>query len=400
MEERKIQVVGGGFAGLSLAYFLSQKGRVVRLVEKSGRMGGMIRTLNTPYGPVETAANALLSSALVERTAGELGISLVPALPAARRRLVFRNGKARRWPLSFGASLRMAGFAGRFLYAKAGLKPRPGETLAAWGNRCLGSEATTYLFGPAFAGVFAAGPESLSASLVLERFLSGRQAARGKRRGSVAPLHGMEEWARGFRAYLQAKGTEFSNQEEEGLETVVALPPQKAKEFLAGRAPRLERALEKIEPLPLLTATCFFSSASPSLGAFGCLFPPGEGIRALGVLSNHDIFPGRAKGALSETWIFGGARDKAVLDLSDEEIQAEILRSRSRIHGRAGDLLHGELTRWPQAVPHYNLGLEESVQELNALSFRENGFTLFGTYLGDLGLARVLQRAESLADHL
>ena len=44
---------------------------------------------------------------------------------------------------------------------------------------------------------------------------------------------------------------------------------------------------------------------------------------------------------------------------------------------------------------HYNLTLERTLAELG--EGRENRYTLFGTYLGDLGLARVLVRAENLA---
>jgi oxygen-dependent protoporphyrinogen oxidase len=161
---------------------------------------------------------------------------------------------------------------------------------------------------------------------------------------------------------------------------------------LRERSPGLARELEKVEMLPLLSATCFFPASSPSIEGFGCLFPRSEGFRALGVLANDRIFPGRAlPGWRSETWIFGGATDPAALGLSDDQVLGQIESEYHRIHGKRFSPEECYIRRWPQAIPHYNLSLEK-------LGMRHEGnYTLFGTYLGDLGLARVLFRARELA---
>lgn len=390
----KVQVIGGGFSGLAVAYFLTKAGKQVRLVEKAGRQGGMIRTLDSPYGPVETAANAMLSNALVESTAAELGIELVPAKPTAKNRYIFRGGRMRRWPLSMLGSLRLVITGFKFLFFRSSLAPAPRETISTWGRRVLGLEATNFLLVPALSGIYAGNPNEMSASLILGRFFFGQTFARGQLRGSVAPIGGMQQWIAGFGSYLRAKGVEFSNQAEECLPTVVALPPHLAREFLVPRSPRLAEGLSQIETLPLLSVTCFFSGAK-KIDGFGCLFPRSEGFRVKGILANSEIFPGRASGANSETWIFGGAEDPGALDLSDDSLLQLIRSERARLLGENADLLHSEITRWPRAIPHYNLALEKSLESL--APFAEGPYRLFGTYLGDLGLARVLVRAEELA---
>jgi hypothetical protein len=70
-----------------------------------------------------------------------------------------------------------------------------------------------------------------------------------------------------------------------------------------------------------------------------------------------------------------------------------IRAERSRL-GLSGTLLHAEVNRWPRAIPHYNLALEKALEGL--APFAEGHYRLFGTYLGDLGLARVLGRAQEL----
>jgi oxygen-dependent protoporphyrinogen oxidase len=344
----------------------------------------------------------MLSNALVEETAMELGIELVPTLPSAKKRFIFRRGKPRRWPLAGKATLRFLGeTVPRFLLSRSSFEPRPGESIRAWGQRNLGLEATDYLLVPGLSGIYAGRPEELSASLILKRFLSsGQKVAKGRLRGSVAPVRGMGEWARGFRLWLELHGMEFAREAEEGVPTVVALPPPRAAEFLKSRAPVLAANLEKVEMLPLVSVTCFFSEGTPTIDGFGCLFPREEGIRPLGLLANDRIFPGRAlSGWRSETWIFGGATDPNATQATDQQLLSSIHQARATLRGkREAEIEHFKISRWPSAIPHYNAGLEEALAR-NAFE-PSGGYTLFGTYLGDLGLARVLVRAQELARSL
>lgn len=398
MGKKRVQVVGGGFSGLAVAYFLVKEGHEVRLVEEAGHFGGMLQTIPTPFGIVERAANALLANALVEETAADLGIELVPTLPSARKRFIFKRGRPRRWPLSGAASVRfLTETMPKFFLARRSFLPHEGESVRAWGDRCLGAEATDSLLIPALSGVYAGRAEHLSASLILSRFFgSTGRIPRGKLKGSVAPRQGMGEWGKGFSRWLKEKGVEFAKVPEEGIATIVALPPPKAKEFLGGRAPKLAEHLGRVEMLSLVSVTCFLPDSAPGLDGFGCLFPRSEGIRPLGVLANEKIFPNRAlKGWRSETWIFGGATDPGASQLTDQNLYSSIYHARQAIHGEKFDgIEHGQVCRWPAAIPHYNLQLEKIL----ANSPRAEGnYALFGTYLGDLGLARVLVRAQDMA---
>ena len=87
--------------------------------------------------------------------------------------------------------------------------------------------------------------------------------------------------------------------------------------------------------LPLVRITAFYpDEATPPWGR-GILFPRGGGdIRALGVLFNANIFPQR-KGAYSESWIYGGATDRDVVDLADDELGAAMDRDRQVLYGRS-----------------------------------------------------------------
>jgi oxygen-dependent protoporphyrinogen oxidase len=399
-----VQVIGAGFSGLSAAYFLNRAGHRVRIVENAPRIGGLLDTLRTPYGPVETAANAVIANPVVESTARELGLNLTPALRSSGRRYIFREGRLRRWPLGPSASLRLLGsllpirFRGDNL---SPLAPRARETVAAWGERALGAEATRYLLCPALSGVYAGNPAELSASLTVGKVFTTWRAPRsprGKLRGSVAPLQGMGAWAPAFQRILLANRCTFEKEALPGMPTVVALPPPQAAAFLEGKTPALLAELRKIRMLPLLSVTIFLAPETQAIPGFGCLFPRGEKFRALGVLANDRIFPGRALDSISETWLFGGALDREAPRLSDSEILALVATERARLHGLHARVLYSKIVRWESAVPHYDLSLEGALENLRAMHFQEGLYRVFGTYLGELGLGAVLLRASKLAE--
>jgi len=399
----EIQVIGGGFSGLAASYFLACSGHKVRLVEKASRIGGLLETMQTPYGPVETGANALISNAVVEKAAEELGIQLVPAQRIARRRYIFRAGRLRRWPLRLISTLRLVGIALPVRFGNpriSPLAPRPRESVLDWGRRALGEEATRFLLCPTLSGVYAGDPARLSATLTVGKFFASRRAPRlirGKLRGSVAPLDGMGAWAPAFRHTIVANGGVIVSEVLPGMPTIVALPPPAAAHFLSERAPALAAELRKIKMVPLVSATVFFAPETQAIPGFGCLFPRGEGFRALGVLANEKIFPRRAVDSISETWIFGGHLDPEALKLSDAALLELIAKERAKLHGLKGRILHSRISRWEEAVPHYDIALEEAVEHLKSLEFREGVYRVFGTYLGDLGLGQVMYRASELA---
>src|SRR4029079_4491746 len=126
---KPITVVGAGFSGLVTAYLLTKAGREVRVVELASRAGGLIRTIRTEHGLVETAANGILNSARVEAMAADIGVPLLRPRRDARKRFIFR-GKPQQLPVNLIEALRIPiGVAAN----AARLRPRPLETIAKWG---------------------------------------------------------------------------------------------------------------------------------------------------------------------------------------------------------------------------------------------------------------------------
>jgi len=398
---KPITVVGAGFSGLVTAYLLKKSGREVRVVEKKSRAGGLIHTIRTEHGLVETAANGILNSARVETMCADIGVPLLHMKRDARKRFIFRN-KPRQLPLNPIEALRVA--AGVALNATR-MRPKSFETIAEWGRRVVGKGATDYLLVPALGGIYAGDPERLSASLIfgsagLAPHLQTQPPAKAKLRGTVAPPNGMQQLIDGLSDYLQSKGVEINFETEREPDpaepTVVCLSASAAAEYLAGLAPNVASELDSIEMLSLLTVTCFFDSSAASVGGFGCLFPRNQGFRSRGVLFNTSIFEGRGF-APAETWIFGGAFDGDIVELTDDQIRETLLIDRERFYGRADTPLATYITRWPNALPHYSVDLERTLVRLAA---PPPNVALVGNYLGKIGLAKILERAAYVVENV
>lgn len=396
-----IKIVGAGFSGLVTAYFLTRRGFDVQVCEQSPRAGGLIQTIRTPHGLVETAANGLLNSARLEAMCADIRVPLQPTRRDGRKRFIFR-GRPRQVPINLSDMLNLSW---RFARSANCLRPRQFETIAEWGSRVVGRGAKDYLLAPALSGIYAGDPQRLSASLIfghaaLPDHLRTKPPERPKVRGTVAPPGGMQQLIDGLCEYLKGAGVEFvfnqqapANPDEP---TVVCLSAPAASEYLADPAPNVGEALREVEMLSLVTATCFYAPEAVRLKGFGCLFPNDQGFRARGVLFNDCIFDGRGP-AHAETWIFGGALDREILNLSDQEFAQLIADERRRFYAHSDEALDIHITRWPNALPHYSIDLERMLMDLPP---PPSGVALVGNYLGRIGLAKILERAAVVAEDM
>jgi oxygen-dependent protoporphyrinogen oxidase len=398
-----IRIVGGGFSGLTLAYFLSERFRV-EVFEASTRAGGMLGTSRSERALTESAANALLNSALLEEIASKISVELLPTHKKSRKRYIYVDGKARRWPLRLWESLRLLG---RIPFLKQN-PPRKGESLALWAERSLGKAATAKLLAPALQGIYAGRIEEMSASLVMQRFFGTFKASgapKGKR-GSVAPRGGMEDFTEGLKSYLEKQGVRFHFAEKLEADRLPALAAEyplllavnmhAAAELLRQVDPEASLSLARLEMLPLTSCTLVARQEPGLLEGFGVLFEKSEGFRALGVLFNHDIFPGRVsqQDLRSETWIVPGSPK------SERELRELIEKDQERLHGRKLEWLEFKVRVWEKALPHYSLELEEWLDAPHRERLALRGLYLAGNFTGNLGLTRILNANKELADRI
>lgn len=407
---KEVLVIGAGFSGLVASWRLQKDGFKVTVVEKSDRAGGLIATARNGFGLVETAANGLLSSQLVEELFRDCGLKIQVPKKNAKRRYMAVDGKLSRWPLSAFETVRLAIGVARIRVTS----PKSGELLHDWAARAVGDKVATKLIGPAMLGVYAADSSLLSANLIVGRFFdkTKRRNVRGRIRGTVACEGGMGTLMQSLRSLLESRAvvfklttegrTEIEKARSKKVPVVIATSAWEAAELIPSDV--RHRSLSKVKSIPLATLTLFFTGA-PLKRGFGTLFSQsqevGEPDGILGCLQNSEIFSDRVTGNYhSETWILGGAlTGTQMLNLTDDQIIHLVIAKRERwidAHSRS-KLASATITRWPRAIPLYSPELEKLVPELLKDT---GGVVLFGNYLGDLGLASILESTRVLSERV
>ena len=173
-------------------------------------------------------------------------LELAPVFPATRASAGTSGATAapRRWPLSIGESAALAARLGAATLSRTSAA-RDRETMAAWGDRVLGSAARQWLLGPAMQGIYATPAAALSARAIL----SGRR--RGPRR-MAAPRAGMGEFVTRLHSRLVERGVRFQfdtpvEQLDADCPTAICTGAPAASRLLAPHAPELLRASRPCE---------------------------------------------------------------------------------------------------------------------------------------------------------
>lgn len=397
---KKATVIGGGFAGLTTAYYLSRSGFSVEVHERAHSWGGLLKTHHTPFGMIETAANGILKTQALVELCQEVGISLMGAGKKSKRRFIYRNA-AKRWPLNGMETFQLLPSLFLLLVCKKHKKPKPGQRLSHWVEETLNAKALNYLVAPALQGVYADSPEYMSAHLIMDRFFKTPKKKTRKKLCTVAPEKGMGQLVDQLVSWLKKNQVALYPGSHYTLPTTLSHPHivctgvKATTQIIKQQCSTLSQKLSNVDRLSLVSTTVFFKPSPDDLEGFGCLFPECENFFHLGVLYNDCIFENRSQEYRSETWIGGGATNPTAIGCSDKEILDGILRDRARVQ-KGSEIQFSQITRWPEVLPRYGLELKEALD----ISFMPQNLYLNGNYMGGIGLSRILERAHQLPNYI
>ena len=391
---KKVTVVGAGFSGLISAYYLQKKGYAVEVYEKSNSAGGLIQTISTQHGLIETAANGFLDSTELRKVAADIGVELLTPLKKSRKRFFYRNQKIHQWPLSFFETVAVIVSIFKNLL-KRSIKPRLYESIQDWGERVFGIALTQYVLVPALGGIYAGDPRKLSASLILlkrTKDLSNKQKTQ-----TVSPENGMGEFIQKLEAYLRSQGVQFFfNQKYEwSLQQQYPLIWATSLQSFCETNHPLAIKAQELEKISLVTVTQFYPIHPQQPEGFGVLFPSIESTQARGVLFNASIFVNRSN-LRSETWILGGAAHPEHVIWSDEQILQAIQNDRQKICQDQQAPIFSRIQKWDRALPHYTVELEKFLETAKL----ENQFYWVGNYTGGIGLSKIILNAKQMAEQI
>lgn len=377
---KKVTILGFGFSGLSAAWAYQREGYEVEVFEKHNQVGGLLQTQTTEYGLIEGAANAILKSKSVEQLARDIDLKWAPRKETIKYKWVYTD-RPRRWPLSLMQTLKSLKPLVGLAMCKPTMRPEAGESVSAWGSRTFRNDFfVNQLLGPALQGVYAQGPEQLSASLSLKSLFDKNRV---RTQGSHAPTNGMCDFFVLGLKYLKAQAN-FQIHLNSPREL-----SQVDSEIIIDTRPDYR----SVKYLSVTSVTLFFNQEDrPSIRGFGCLFA-GEKV-ILGVLFNSDIFEGRSvNGLFSETWIVAEEYKE------DRETVEEVLSFREKKFRLQARPVYYKVNPWPLGIPNYDTQHERFLQnEFNVESMSEGRKLIkLANYTGDIGLNKILEKAVRFA---
>lgn len=437
-----VLVLGGGVAGLAAALRLAGGGLAVRLLEASGRLGGVVRTLR--HGGFEADLGPdvfLVRKPAAARLAERLGVATAPAHGGA---FIQRGGRLH--PLPAGLSGLVPGqvrpllttsalpLAARLRAAAEPLVPsrrtEADESLEAFAVRRFGRGTWAGLVEPLLGGLYGtdAGPISLRSTLPhLHRreheggLLRWRASGAGPSAASPfqRPAGGMDRLVAALADALADRGVDVEcgaaaeavEGEDGGYRVRLGDGTSRHADALlvALPAPAAARALRPLDPalaaplaeVPMGSAAVaivgFRTDAADVPEASGWLVPRPEGgdVQAVTMLSRKH--PGTAPPGHDLARVF---LRPSLVDAPDGALlRAARAHLRQRI-GLNDEPVFTAVHRWRAASPRYTLGHPDRLAALDAASGRHPRLALAGAALRGVGLPDVIAGAEAAADQI
>jgi oxygen-dependent protoporphyrinogen oxidase len=431
--ETEVAVVGGGIAGLTCGWELLKRGRDVRVFEPEN-VGGLIRSSQVGGYLVEQGPNVLLGRPALLELISRLGLVEDIAWPTIPhyRQYIWDGTRPVSVPRGLLALMKspLATVWEKCAILRGVLSPRAlsqgrssGDTIDAsvveflapvMGERIIRSIADTTL-----KGIYGGTVERLSARSLfpglweaaqggssLLQYMRAKQAASGGPPKILTLIGGNATLPRRLENELASQLVRSSvisiaradnkfvlgtahGEEWTARSVVVACPGGAASQLIRSIDDGAAAALASVRRAPLVVVHL----AAPRSGGtlpergFGVLFPRGEPSRLLGVMFNSALFPHQApRDGHLLTVCLGGIDGDDILDEEEGHLVGRVVTLIERRLGLSG-LSPLLVTRWPGAIPQYEVGHWRVCDAIKAMELRVDGVRFGGADRGGIGVA-------------
>ena len=446
-------VIGAGASGLATAYSLSREGKPVTVLEAGDQPGGNIRTHRDGEWQVEIGPNTLMVKPPLFELLRELDLTdqAIFAGEAGRKRYIAQGQQMIPIPMNPLAApfnpLVGPGTLLRLLREPWVRRVSHEESLADFVERRLGRHVLDNLVDPFVSGVYAGDPARLSVEAAMPKLaamerehgslirggIAAMKAARRRRRDGTETLP--REWrgklasfpdgiqtltdrlaerisaAPGGEIYCgrrveavtpQADGWEVTDAEGQRWQArhlVLATPAHVSASLLRPLDPLLAEPLDEIVYPPVASVALGFPPGviAHPLDGFGVLVPRKEKRRTLGALFSSTLFPARAPaGHKLITAFIGGRQDPEAAQMTDTELVRQVSRDLGDLLGIEGEPIWQRVSRWPKAIPQYELGHLARIKRLDQALADHPRLSLIGNWRGGIAVGDCLENGRAL----
>lgn len=455
---KRIAIIGGGIAGLSAAYFLEKARRAGAplqwtLFEKSGRLGGVIRTEQRDGFILEAGPDSFLTAkpdALA--LCRELGIEdqIIPSNDSKRKTYILAKKRLIEIPdglqfmvptrvlpiattplFSFGTKLRMA----RELLIRPG-SMNGDESVASFVRRHFGQEMVDRIAEPLLAGVYGGNAEHLSMRAVLPMFAAmerdhgslARASLKAKKKAAAsgtqpAPLfsslkNGLQQMLNALTPTLDPQalrlqqtvtGVARRNGEWQIATTdgshifdavLLGIPATSSAALLAPLDQEISSRMARIQYTSSAAVAVAFDKIDLPPG-FGYLVPGTEGKKMMACTFVHNKFSYRApEGSSLLRCFFSSSRVPDLLKFSDAELEKFALEELREVLGLTAPPRFVRVFRWSQGLPQYETGHLDRVAEIQSRLEALPGLNIIGNSFYGVGIPDCIKSARQAVEKL
>ncbi len=455
----RVVIIGGGIAGLSAAYRLTQTAPewAITLIESDTRLGGKIMTERVDGFVIEGGPDTFLS--LKPRGLGlccELGLEerLHGTSEKIRRTYVMRGDKLHELPDGLTGLIpsRFGPMARTSLISPLGklrigldylIPPRSAngdESLAAFVERRLARDLYDRLIEPLMSGIYAGDGKQLSLAATFPQLrqteldhgglIKGMLASKKK---APAPRPGARRWAAfltpttGLAEIVEALETKLHGvdvrlgqrvarveaashghrvvlENGDSISTdavILATPAFAAADLVADLDLEMAYALREIPYVSTATVSVAYPLADipRPLDGYGYIIPRAENRPILACTWTSTKFPHRAPEGFGLIRAFiGRAGQEGALDGTDDDLLTLVRDELRRTMGiTAPPVLH-RVFRWPKAMPQYTLGHLDRLAAIDKRLAAHPGLFVAGNAYRGIGIPDCIASGEQAAE--
>jgi oxygen-dependent protoporphyrinogen oxidase len=444
-----IAIVGGGISGLATAYELARERVPFVLFEASGRLGGIVETIQRQGFVIECGPDSwvtekpearqlaielglegqlISSNDRWRRTYVQQGRQLVPIPDGMRMMVPGKWGPLLDSPL-FSWQARLAYLrepkCAEALKASA---PTEDESVADFVRRHFGQEVAGTLAAPLLSAVFGGDIARLSVRAVMPAFVrmeaeEGSLVKAVQRRAQQSTQAIFTSLSAGLETMIEAMVRRLPKESIRlrepvlGLEAdggdwklataggpcrfdavVLATPPHVTRAWLPASMSSL---LPQEATSSVVVALAFASEQAARLRVprgFGFVVPLGQGEQhpLLACTFVDQKFRGRVpQGGILLRAFFGGASGEGLLGDTDDVLIERARLQLGRVLGPLPHALETVVRRWPQSLPQYATGHLERMEKLEANKQALPGLHLVGNAYYGVGLPDLIRQGRA-----
>lgn len=448
-------IIGAGITGLTIAHHLTLKNKNIHLLEQQNRTGGQIHThTHNGYtyesGPnTGTISNPEVAELFQTLTPHNL---LEPALPTARRRLIWKNNNFHPLPTNPITALTTPLFtpADKLRILTEPFRPKgtnPDETIAQLTLRRLGKSYLHYAVDPFINGIYAGDPTQLTTRHALPKLYQLEQQHGSFIRGAITkaltPKTPRDKQATkqifsthgGLSTLTQALTNAIGHekitlgiknlqitpspnphqwtityQTPHGPQTltthniITTTPAYTLPTILPFITPSDMQKITNLHYTPVIQASVGIPAILPAThNSFGGLIPSHEHRPILGILHPSTCFTHRSpQGSTLLSIFLGGEHHPDIIHKTDTQITQTITTTLHEMLHLPPTIQpdHIEIFRHPHAIPQYTPTTDERLATIHKLQTQHPGLIIAGNLRDGISMAHRIQQATKIANQL